>query len=237
MNKDNTILILGASSSIGQQLIKTKELEGSKIIAHYNSREIEKTKRIFPIKADLQKENDVIRLIEQIKNNDLLPNKIIHIASDKLMVKHFKKQSWNDFQRLINIQLKAFMIIAKEFFPVMSKLKNPKVVTVLSSVVLSKPPMGMASYVTTKYALLGLTKALASEYPKISINSVSPSMMETEFIDRIPEKIVEIESNLNPMKRNAAPDDVIQSLLFLLDDKNEFMSGVNIPVTGGAVFS
>lgn len=237
MNKEDKILIIGASSSIGRHLIEVKEFDHCKIIAHYHSRKIKETDKIFPVKADLRNEKEILHLIEKIKNQDLMPNKIVHIASEQLIIKHFKKQSWEDFQSFLDVQVKAFMIIAKAILPLMSKFKNAKVVTILSSVVLSKPPMGMAGYVTAKYALLGLTRALASEYPKICINSISPSMMETDFVDKVPEKIVEIESNLNPYKRNARLDDIIPSLLFLLDDRNEFMSGVNLPVTGGSVFS
>lgn len=237
MNNKDIILIIGASSSIGQEFIKTLDLSKVSVVAHYNSREILKQEGIFPIKANLESEVEIFHLLEYIKINHLIPNKIVHIASEQLILKHFKKMNWEEFQVILNIQIKSFMMIAKEFLPIMSKKNNSKVVTILSSVVLSKPPAHMANYVTAKYALLGLTKALASEYPKVSINSISPSMMDTSFIKDIPNKIIEIEADLNPLKRNATVDDVIKSMKFLLEDGSSFITGHNLPITGGAIFS
>ena len=237
LNNREIILIIGASSSIGQEFIKTLDLSKISVVAHYNSREILKQEGVFPIKANLESELEVLHLINYIKTNHLIPNKIVHIASNQLILKHFKKMEWEEFQGILNIQIKSFMMIVKEFLPMMSKKNNSKVVTILSSVVFSKPPAHMANYVTAKYALLGLTKALASEYPKISINSISPSMMDTSFINSIPDKILEIEANLNPLKRNVAVIDVIKSIKFLLDDGSSFITGHNLPITGGAIFS
>lgn len=236
-SKKDIILIIGASSSIGKELIDSLDLSKSIILAHYHSNEIKKEEGIYPLKADLGNESEIINMINYIKKNELIPNKIIHIASDRLKLKHYKKMNWDEFQLSLNIQIKSFMMITKDFLPYMSKSDNSKVITILSSVVLSKPPSNMASYVTTKYALLGLTKALASEYPKVAINSISPSMIETDFLSDIPEIIIEMEAKSNPHKRNARVNDIIKSIKFLLDNDNSFMSGVNLPVTGGMYFS
>jgi 3-oxoacyl-[acyl-carrier protein] reductase len=88
--------------------------------------------------------------------------------------------------------------------------KRGKVVCMLSSVVLNIPPKALAQYTTVKYALLGLVKSLASEYAdkNIQINAVSPSMVETKFLDNINEKFVELSAYNHPLKRNAVVDDI-----------------------------
>ncbi|MDP3083015.1 MAG: SDR family oxidoreductase, partial [Rubrivivax sp.] len=61
----------------------------------------------------------------------------------------------------------------------------------------------------------------------------SPSMIETPFLADIPGKIVEINADNHPQKRNGLPTDVAPVLRFLLSPESDFMTGVNVPVTGG----
>ena len=73
----------------------------------------------------------------------------------------------------------------------------------LSSVTINLPPKALVHYTTIKYALLGLVKSLASEYgnKNIQINALSPSMIETKFLENINEKIIEINAHNHPLKR------------------------------------
>lgn len=67
--------------------------------------------------------------------------------------------------------------------PNMAKKKYGRIVFMLTSCTINNPPKYQSSYVTVKYALLGLMKALAVEYADrgITVNGVSPDMMETKF--------------------------------------------------------
>ena len=111
----------------------------------------------------------------------------------------------------------------------MKKSKSGKILTILSSVVLSKPPSYMSSYVTTKYALLGLINSIVSEYYKynISFNCISPSMIETNFLSNVPEKIIELSKNQNSQKKNVDVKDLVReadSVMFCLS------KGLSAPV-------
>jgi 3-oxoacyl-[acyl-carrier protein] reductase len=92
--------------------------------------------------------------------------------------------------------------------------------------------------VTGKYAALGLMKCLAAEYASygIRINAVSPSMMETKFLSDLPSSVIELSAERNPQHRNARTSDVIPAIEFLLSDETGFITGVNLPVTGGETF-
>ena len=120
----------------------------------------------------------------------------------------------------------------------MKKNNYGKILTILSSVNIGHPPTHMSSYVTSKYALLGLLKSLAAEYSKykICINSISPGMINTKFLNEIPKKIFEINSQKVPFGRSVEIKDIIPILDFLMSEKSSFITGVNIPVTGGLNF-
>ncbi len=120
----------------------------------------------------------------------------------------------------------------------MAQKKKGKIVFVLSSCTFNIPPGALSHYVTAKFALLGLARSLAAEYgPKhININSVSPSMVETAFLQNIPERMVEIAAAQSPWQRNATPQDVAGVIRFLLSSDADYITGANIPVSGGTAF-
>jgi len=243
MSKD-IILIIGASSDIGLNLIKNISDEAL-IIAHYNSSNeklLELSKNInnelITIKGDLSKEDEVDKLLTLVESAYGIPNKIIHLAAPKFKNIRFKDVSWKGFQSEIDISLKSIVLILNTFLPKMAKLKQGKVVIMLSSVVINIPPKALTQYTTIKYAMLGLVKSLASEYAdkNIQINAISPSMVETKFLDSINEKLVELSAYNHPLKRNAKIDDITPIIKMLISEKSNYINGVNIPITGGSAF-
>lgn len=243
MNKD-TILIIGASSDIGLDFIKNIN-EKCLILAHYNNSyekllELSKTvdNKLIMLKADLSSEEDILNMLNIIEENYGIPNKIIHLAASKVENIRFKDVSWNDFEKDISISLKSSVLILNRFLPKLAKEQRGKVVLMLSSYVLGVPPKALAHYTTIKYAMLGLVKSLASEYSdkNIQINAISPSMIETKFLDSINEKLIEMTAYNNPLKRNAKVADVTPIIKMLISKDSDYMNGINIPLTGGSIF-
>ena len=243
MHKD-IILIIGASSDIGMDLIKNLD-EDILILAHYNSSSeslIELSTQIkntlVPLQADLSSEDEITSLLNNIEENYGIPNKIVHLAAPKFENIRFKDLVWDSFQNDINISLKSLVLILNRFLPKLAKEKKGKVVCMLSSVTLNVPPKALSQYTTVKYSLLGLIKSLASEYAdkNIQINAISPSMIETKFLDNINEKFVELSAFNHPLKRNATVDDITPVIKLLLSKDSDYMNGINIPITGGSIF-
>jgi 3-oxoacyl-[acyl-carrier protein] reductase len=237
-----TILIVGASSAIGGELIRQIGDEDITIIAHYHSNrkeldELAKTVKasIVPIQADLSNGEGITSLIEAVGALCGHPDKIVLLAAPYLELIRFKDLEWNKVKLQVDMQVEAAFRILQKFLPPMGVARYGKIVFMLSSCTIGTPPANMLHYVTGKYALLGMMKSLAAEYAgkKVSINAVSPSMIETGFLAKMPEKIVEITAQQHPQKRNAIPADVAPTLKFLLSDEAGFITGVNIPITGG----
>ena len=243
MNREK-VLILGASSDIGCEIISEISDDMSIILAHYNSSEkklihlqSELHTQIVPIKADLLDEKQLIDLINKIKNQYSHPTKILFLAAPKIENIRFKNINWEDYEKDLDVQLKSSVFILKEFLPMMADEKKGKIIFMLSSYTLSVPPKALSHYITVKYALLGFMKSLASEYSEknIQINAVSPSMVETSFLENIPDKLVELASEAHPLKRNAVPHDIAPLIKFLLSEESNYITGINIPVCGGVV--
>ena len=240
----NYTLIIGASSDIGLDLINNM-IDDSIILAHYNSSG--KTLKalaekhpntIIPIQANLASEEEISSLIKAIETQYGTPKTIVHLAAPRFENIRFKDIDWPHFQKEIDISLKSIILILSHFLPLLAKQKQGKVVIMLSSVVMNIPPKALTQYTTVKYALLGLVKSLASEYAtkNIQINALSPSMVDTKFLDDINEKIVELSAYNHPLKRNAQVNDITPVIKMLMSKGSDFMNGINIPITGGSIF-
>lgn len=238
------VLILGASSDIGVDLISNID-PASKVIAHYYSSKerleqvtLERKLDIEFIQCDLSDKEDVLKLVEKVEGDYGAPTSIVHLASSPVENIRFKSLTLDQLEKELSIGLKSIFIILNRFLPKMAKVKKGKVVLMLSSYTQGVPPMALAHYTTTKYAMLGLVKSLASEYASknIQINAISPSMVETKFLNNINSKLVELSAEGHPLKRNAVVSDITPMINFLISEKSDYMTGINIPIAGGSIF-
>lgn len=93
----------------------------------------------------------------------------------------------------------------------------------------------MTDYLIAKHALLGLMKGAACEYAGtgVTINGLSPGMIETKFLSKIDPRIAEMTAQSSPMKRNVRLEEVVHALRFLLSDNTGYMTGINLNLSGG----
>ena len=242
MENKKILFISGASSDVGSALIRKVSDEFDIILAHYNrskecilSLQKEMGGKIYPLHADLSDSYAVENMIAEVVRLQYEPTHIVHLAAPKLFNQKFHKIQWDSYEKDIETSLHSIVEILKEFLPCMSKKRFGKVVFMLTSCVLNNPPKYKASYVTVKYALLGLMKSLAVEYASrgITINAVSPEMMETKFLSDIPKLIVEQNAKESALGRNLYVEEVISAFEFLLSDNANAVTGLNLKVTGG----
>ncbi len=242
MSEGRILLVTGASSDVGIQLIKSVGEKYDRIWAHYNSSAevIERLRKelgehICPVQADFSSLESTKAFIDEIKTSGDYPNYVVHLSAQKATNLQFHKRTWDSYQREIDTSLRSITMILQAFIPKMSKEKYGKIIFMLTSYVIGVPPKFQSSYVTVKYALLGLMRNLASEYATkgIMVNAVSPDMMETKFLSELPELIMEQSAKNNPLGRNIYVDEVVPTIEFLLSPASDIVTGQNIGVTGG----
>lgn len=95
--------------------------------------------------------------------------------------------------------------------------------------------VGQANYAAAKAGIIGLTKTLAMELgPKhVTVNCVSPCIINTDIIKTIPEKVMESMVNSIPARRPGEPEEVADLVAYLASDEASYVNGQCINITGG----
>jgi 3-oxoacyl-[acyl-carrier protein] reductase len=156
----------------------------------------------------------------------------------RLTYERFTKFNLDRFKKDMAIQVESAVILLERFLPKMVKLPRARVLFVLSSVVHGVPPKFMSMYTVAKYAQLGLMRSLAAEYAStpVRINAISPSMVETRFLEDIADAAVQMSAAANPQGRNATTADLLGAVEFLLSPASDFVHGIDIPIAAGSVY-
>lgn len=243
MMKHN-LLILGASSDLAIALIPKISENFQMIFAHYNQsvdelRKLQKSVscQMELLQADFTNESETKQFMDNVVESQANITHILHCPSARPRNERFQKLTWADYSAMLDTQIRSLYYAANRFLPQMAKQRYGKVVAVLSSYTAGSPPAYLNAYITAKYAQLGFVKSLAAEYAakSVQINAVSPSMIETKFLQNVPSLVVAQNSDSHPLKRNAAVKDIIPVIEFLLSDQNNFITGQNLLVSGGSV--
>jgi 3-oxoacyl-[acyl-carrier protein] reductase len=243
-NDQNILLILGASSDIGVALIKRINAEYNRIIAHYNStsEQLEQLKlelgnKLILVHANFTDEKSTYKLVEAIIDKNIIPTDILHLPSEKGSIKRFSKMTWTDFEKRILISVRSIVVVLNKLLPLMSKRGKGKIIIMLTIHTCQTPLKGCSDYVTEKYALLGLIKALSVEYENrgITVNGISPVAIETRFNSDLPEIVLQQYAAASVSGKNLSVAEILPDIEYLLSDDFTNITGKNFVLDGSGL--
>ena len=191
--------------------------------------------KIHGFKADASSLEDaeatVQKAIEKLGGVDILVNNA-GITRDNLLL----RMSEQDFDSVININLKSVFNYTKAVMKHMIKQRYGRIVNI-ASVVGMIGNAGQANYAASKAGVIGFTKATAKELASrnITVNAVAPGFIETEMTQQLNEKQREALLQNIPLKRMGTPEDIARVVAFLCSDDANYITGQVIPVDGGMV--
>lgn len=138
-----------------------------------------------------------------------------------------------EFQRVLSVNLQGVFLGIKTVVPSMERAGGGAIVNTSSTAGLQGQPM-LSAYVSSKWAVRGLTKTAAIELGKrsIRVNSVHPGGVDTPMIAG-----TDTEGGWYkrlPLSRIGKPDDIARTVLFLASDEAAYITGAELAVDGGA---
>ena len=233
------IIVTGASGGIGNSIIKKFNEAGANILATGTRIEkLEELKKNYEgikiLKFDISQTDKIEDFIDNATNElggslDCIVNNA-GITQDNLAI----RMSFDEWQKVININLTSTFLMSKFAIKKMLKNKSGRIVNI-TSVVGHTGNLGQANYTASKAGIVAMSKSLAIEYAKknININCISPGFIKTAMTDKIEDKFKEAIISKIPSARLGEPDDIANAVLFLSSEQSNYINGETLHVNGG----
>jgi NAD(P)-dependent dehydrogenase (short-subunit alcohol dehydrogenase family) len=158
----------------------------------------------------------------------------------------------NDWEALFDVNAIGTMVISKAVGRELIRQNQGGKIVHIASAAGKLPCPGSAAYAASKWAVIGITQALAMELApyKINVNSINPGFFATNLRDddatmHSREKGITVEefrkdeykmlSDMVPLKRMGTVEDIANLIFFLVTDQSEYLTGVDINITGGTL--
>ena len=239
-------IVTGAANGIGLAISKAFAEEGAVVImADINEKKCElEAKNIaqnpgkaIVVKCDVGNTADVQKLVAYVMENfghiDVLVNNAAVAISGNIM--EMPEEDWDS---LMNINLKSIFRTIKATLPVMIKQKSGSIINISSTQSL-RSFNDWTAYAGAKGAMVSITNQLAGQFGNegVRFNTISPGAIMTPMN----EKRIEEEGNgylhasikMSPMDRMGTTEEVAKTAVFLASDESSFITGEDIKVDGG----
>jgi 3-oxoacyl-[acyl-carrier protein] reductase len=242
-------IVTGGGRDIGKAVSKKLAEEGVKVVINYarnKEKAIETMKEIesegghaIVVQGDMTKQADVDNLVsEAIKAFGNEIHILVNVAGGLVARKTIEEMDEEFFSGLIRLNLISVFLVIKAVLPYMKP--GASIINFASQAGRDGGGAGSTAYATSKGSVMTFTRCLAKELgPKnIRVNAVCPGMIATTFHDTFTKD--EVRKNvaaITPLRREGQAREVANVVACLASAETSFVTGANIDVNGGLVFS
>ena len=234
-------IVTGAGSGIGRAIALRFAAEGATVVAVARRQETldnladEAEGDVVPFACDVSIPEQVEGLLtacrERFGRLDVLANNA-GTGGDSLTPLHeISLESWDT---VMNTNVRGMFLVLKHAIPLMLASGGGSVVN-MASVGSFRASAGSGAYITSKGAVLMMTRVAALDYvhQNIRVNAVCPGIIKTAILDGVPESLLDELSGSVPQGRLGTPEEVASVALFLASDEASHVTGASYVVDGG----
>jgi len=146
----------------------------------------------------------------------------------------FYKMTEEQFDGVVNVNLKGTYLFSKAVIPAMMEQKYGKIIH-LSSVSAFNGNFGQTNYAASKAAIMGMTRVMGKELGKygINVNAIAPGSIMTDMYSAVPEEAKQKKLAAIPLRRYGTPEEAGKLLAFLASDESSYITAQTIVIDGG----
>ena len=235
-------LVSGAARGIGQAFARRLASDGYRLvivdIERPSDTEIllrDLTAEALAVKTDVSDEAAVRDLAAAVHDRfggcDILVNNAGTGA-----IESFEEMTLESWRRIMTVNLDSMFLMCRAFLPGMRERAWGRIVNMSSNTLGLVIPWGFAHYIASKGGVVGLTRALASEYGDhgVTVNAIAPGLVHTPGTVQLLGDTSGFVS-AQAIRRQEVPEDLLGTLSFLVSDDAGFITGQTLTVDGGVV--
>jgi len=246
-NKDKVVIITGGAKKIGRATAKKLADQGFNILIHTGGKSIDEAKKTVAIVKEYGVQSDFIDGdLADIKTIDKIKSAAEKLGTPSVLINNaglrihddFEKITYEDWKRVMTVNVDASFLCTQALIGHMTKQKWGRVINIggLSAHIGAKE---RAHVVTSKAALIGLTKAISMEFLErgVTCNCVVPGFIE-DFDSK--EKALKGHWLRHPQTPNLVlnrfgnPDEVAEVIANLCKKEADYINGQTLHVNGGS---
>ena len=246
--KNKVSIITGAGNGIGRSIARLFAAEGAIVVVNdinmdlaleasneINIHNQSSKNTAIAMKADVNNDEEVSNMVREVIKRfgaiDILVNNAGILYPTK--IENIDMEEWD---RVLDINLKGTFICSKVVIPIMKKNKWGRIINMSSSAGRSVSTIGGSHYTTAKAGVIGFTRAIAKELApfNINVNAVCPGLVNTVMVRKTisKEEIAEYAKSF-PIGRLSEPEEVADLVLFLASERSSYIIGASIDINGG----
>ena len=190
------------------------------------------------MRGDMTSSDDVAALVARTQEafGDRI-DILVHVTGGLMARKTLTEIDVDHWNAVMDLNATSFLHAAKAVVPCMTE--GGSIIALASQAGRDGGGPGAVAYAASKGAVMTMTRGLAKELgPNIRVNGVCPGMIDTDFHNTFTKPEVRAHvANITPLKREGTSEDVAGLVTYLASDEAAFITGANIDINGGMLFS
>lgn len=242
-----TAIVTGGGRDIGRATAVRLARAGANVVINYHSSsegaisavaEIEEDGgAAIALQGDMTQEAEVAKLVSATIDKFGAVDILAHVTGGLVARKTLPELTVEHWQTVIDLNATSFLLAVRAVLPKM--VNGGSIVVTASQAARDGGGGGSIAYAASKGAVVTMVRGMAKELgPSIRINSVCPGMIDTDFHNTFTKPEVRVNvANATPLKREGSSEDVANLICYLASDDASFVTGSNVDINGGMLFS
>jgi meso-butanediol dehydrogenase/(S,S)-butanediol dehydrogenase/diacetyl reductase len=244
MATEKIALVTGGSAGLGEDIALHLQREGYKVLVcgrRADKLDAMKARGVAAFQCDISSRDDIARMHQWVVQAYGGLDVLVNCAGIAVQRSPFVEASVEDIERLVQTNVLGTMFVTQAFLPLVIERKGS--VVNFSSTLAQRPRAGSIAYSATKGAIEAFTRALAIEAAEhgVRVNCIAPALVRSEIYLAAGmsaadyDKLLAARAKEFPLRRVGEPEDVTGMLSYLVSDSAGWITGLCLPVDGGAM--